>query len=141
MAAAKLQKPPKSHAEAEIFIERKGLAHIDARLSADDEDDNLSDNGHLLYQINRIASVMFDGLNKACWSAVATTSPIVKSGRSLPSLDDDCWQLIVPSVYHAMLKGPLPQLLPSVVDPHKNTEDYHACRHSTMPKYLISCLD
>lgn len=49
-------------------------------------------------------------------------------------LDEDCWQLIVPSkVYHAMSKrGRCCGCFPSVVDLIiKTTEDYHARRHST----------
>lgn len=49
-------------------------------------------------------------------------------------LDDDCWQLIVPSkVYHAMQKrGRCCGCFPNVVDIIiRTTEEYHACRHST----------
>ncbi|WP_137130535.1 (2Fe-2S)-binding protein [Rhizobium sp. FY34] len=49
-------------------------------------------------------------------------------------LDEDCWQLIVPSkVYHAMQKrGRCCGCFPNVVDIIiRTTEEYHACRHST----------
>jgi bacterioferritin-associated ferredoxin len=49
-------------------------------------------------------------------------------------LDEDCWQLIVPSkVYHAMSKrGRCCGCFPSVVDLIiQTTEDYHARRQST----------
>jgi bacterioferritin-associated ferredoxin len=49
-------------------------------------------------------------------------------------LDEDCWQLIVPSkVYHAMSKrGRCCGCFPNVVDLIiRTTEEYHACRHST----------
>ena len=49
-------------------------------------------------------------------------------------LDEDCWQLIVPSkVYHAMSKrGRCCGCFPSVVDLIiQTTGDYHARRHST----------
>nr|WP_244618114.1 (2Fe-2S)-binding protein [Rhizobium sp. RU35A] len=49
-------------------------------------------------------------------------------------LDEDCWQLIVPSkVYHAMQKrGRCCGCFPNVVDLIiRTTEEYHALRHST----------
>nr|WP_246103310.1 (2Fe-2S)-binding protein [Rhizobium straminoryzae] len=49
-------------------------------------------------------------------------------------LDEDCWQLIVPSkVYHAMQKrGRCCGCFPNVVDLIiRATEEYHARRHST----------
>ncbi|MGF9695180.1 (2Fe-2S)-binding protein [Rhizobium sp. 0TCS1.26] len=49
-------------------------------------------------------------------------------------LDEDCWQLIVPSkVYHAMQKrGRCCGCFPNVVDLIiRTTEEYHASRHST----------
>jgi hypothetical protein len=55
-------------------------------------------------------------------------------------LDDDCWQLIVPSkVYHAMAKrGRCCGCFPSVVDLIiKTTEEYHSERHSTEAEVVV----
>jgi bacterioferritin-associated ferredoxin len=55
-------------------------------------------------------------------------------------LDEDCWQLIVPSkVYHAMAKrgrccGCFPNVVELII---RTTEEYHALRHSTEDELVV----